>query len=35
MGVLVAAGTLVPVARPELSRWQKKTSSFLVKRWLL
>jgi uncharacterized protein YfaT (DUF1175 family) len=34
-GVLVAAGTLVPMARPELSRWDKKTSAFLAKRSLL
>ena len=34
-GVLVAAGTLVPMGRPELSRWHKKTSAFLAKRSLL
>ena len=34
-GVLLAAGTLVPMARPELSRWHKKTSAFLAKRSLL
>ena len=34
-GVLVTAGTLVPMTRRELSRWHKKTSSFLAKRSLL
>jgi hypothetical protein len=34
-GVLVAAGTLVPMRRPEPSRGRKKTSAFLAKRSLL